>query len=126
MRFPIALMILIGTAVPAFADMESARNALRAGNPAEMTALAASGDDDAQLLLAEAYMAAAGVARDPARAVIWAKKAATQGNLLAQVMLAQVFGEGPGVEKDPAESARWLVMAAAQGDAESQFDLATR
>ena len=92
MRFPIALMILIGTAVPALADMESARNAMRAGNPAEMTALAASGDNDAQLLLAEAYMAAAGVARDPAQAVIWAKKAATQGNLLAQVMLAQVFG----------------------------------
>ena len=86
-------------------------------------AKADKGDPEAQLSLAACYANGNGVARDPAKAVKWLRKAAEQGSARAQCLLGLNYANGAGVKPDKVEAARWLRRAADQGLAEAQFDL---
>lgn len=90
---------------------------------AAVKARADKGDADAQLSVAGLYVNGTGVARDPAKAVKYMRKAAEQGLARAQCFLGLAYSNGEGVKTDKAEAARWLRRAADQGLAEAQFDL---
>jgi len=81
------------------------------------------GDAEAQLDVAARYASGDGVAKDPAKAAKWVRKAADQGSARAQCLLALKYANGDGVKPDKVEAARWLRRAADQGLAEAQFDL---
>jgi TPR repeat protein len=87
-------------------------------------ARADKGDAEAQLGVASHYANGTGVARDPAKATKYIRKAAEQGLARAQCLLGLSYASGDGVKKiDKAEAARWLHRAADQGLAEAQFNL---
>jgi TPR repeat protein len=86
-------------------------------------ARAERGDGEAQISLASHYVNGTGVARDPAKAVKWLRKAADQGLARAQCLLGLSYANGEGVKPDKNEAARWMRRAADQGLAEAQFDL---
>jgi hypothetical protein len=90
---------------------------------ADVKARADRGDADAQLSVATLYGSGSGVARDPAKAAKYIRKAAEQGLARAQCLLGLAYSTGDGVKLDKAEAARWLHRAADQGLAEAQFDL---
>ncbi|MGI9386618.1 MAG: tetratricopeptide repeat protein, partial [Methyloligellaceae bacterium] len=122
-------VVLIGLALlqavfvrPASADGESFFDGLAAydaGDVAETiriwTALASSGDANAQVGLAGLYRAGAGVARDPAEAARLYRLAAEQGDSDGQLNLGRLYLDGVGVEQDPAAAYAWLTLAARQG-----------
>ncbi len=62
-------------------------------------AKADKGDPEAQLSLAACYANGNGVARDPAKAVKWLRKAAEQGSARAQCLLGLNYANGAGVKK---------------------------
>lgn len=84
---------------------------------AKMRAKAEQGVAGAQYNLAELYANGTSVARDPAVAVVWYRKAAEQGSRDAQFKLALAYLEGNGVDKDKLEGLAWLKVAAVGGGA---------
>ena len=80
-------------------------------------------DPEAQFALAKKYDTGDGVAKDPAKAVEYYKKAAEQGHVRAQYNLGVDYDNGIGVAKDETEAARWYLKAAEQEHAEAQYNL---
>ena len=64
-----------------------------------------------------------GVAKDPAQAAIWYRKAADQGELSAQFLLGAAYQDGNGVERDYAKAAAWYQAMADRGDPRGQIAL---
>lgn len=89
----------------------------------QLRPLAAKNDRDAQFLLGMLYDAGKGVARDPAAAASWYRKAAKQDHLLAQAHLGAMLYSGQGVKQDYAEAARWFKAPADSGNDQAQFYL---
>ena len=75
----------------------------------------------AQNLLARAYLAAPGVARDYAEARQWAELADSQGNTNATVALFQIYFNGWGVPKDFKKAAEYAERGDAAGNRSSIF-----
>jgi TPR repeat protein len=75
-------------------------------------------------LLAGLYYKGEGVRKDPARTILWLKKAAEQGDLSSEVALGATYYRGEGVAQDIEESMKWFRQAAEQGDLTSQQLLA--
>jgi TPR repeat protein len=95
-----------------------------------LLAKANAGDASSQELVADAYAAGKGGARDPRQladdykqAAAWYHKAADQGNTVAQIHLADLYRDGRGVARDPAQAATWYRKAAELGDAAAQSTL---
>jgi len=86
-------------------------------------AKAEKGDAESQLNLYFRYANGNGVAKDPAKAVKWLRKAADQNLPRAQCLLGLSYANGEGVKPDKGEGVRWLRRAADQGLPEAQFDL---
>lgn len=96
---------------------------------------AEAGDASAQSALGLRYSEGKGVAKDPAQAVAWWRKAAEQGNATAQRRLGMSYIHGEGTPKDSTQNpflvsevnmklgVEWLRKAAEQGDAEAQQEL---
>ena len=61
------------------------------------------------------------LARDPAKAAAWFRKAADQGDSDAQVALARASLRGEGVPKDPAEALRLALASATAGNTEAML-----
>lgn len=61
------------------------------------------------------------LARNPAKAAYWYRKAALQGLTPAQLALAHLLLAGEGLPPDPAEGLHWALTAAAGGDAEAML-----
>ncbi len=61
------------------------------------------------------------LARNPAKAAYWYRKAALQGLAPAQLALARLLLEGEGVPRDPAAGLRWALAAAAGGDTDAMM-----
>jgi len=83
-------------------------------------AAAQAGVASAQLKLANAYVAGAGVARDPAQAQRWYFRAAQQGLPDAELALGLLFIGGVAGTADPAEGYKWLLIAERAGHPESR------
>ncbi|MGC2638457.1 MAG: SEL1-like repeat protein [Acidobacteriaceae bacterium] len=77
-----------------------------------------------ELRLANACLTGKGVAKDPATAAIWFRKAADAGDPTAQNNLGYLYLTGMGVARDEAEAARWFARALAGGSEEGKFNLA--
>ena len=92
-------------------------------NIAKLRAKAEKGDATAQNNLGVMYANGNGVAKDPAEAANWHRKAADQGFASAQYNLGVRYDNGNGVAKDPAEAVKWYRKAADQGVASAQFNL---
>jgi TPR repeat protein len=61
------------------------------------------------------------LARDPAKAAHWFRKAAERGDARAQFHLARALLTGTGLPKDPALALRWAEAAAQQGDSDAMI-----
>jgi hypothetical protein len=83
-------------------------------------AAAQAGVASAQLKLANAYVAGAGVARDPAQAQRWYFRAARQGLPDAELALGLLFIGGVAGTADPVEGYKWLLIAERAGHPESR------
>ncbi len=77
----------------------------------ELLPLAEAGDANAQFHLAFMYDYGQGVARDPATAAEWYRRAAEQDLAVAQFTLADMYETGKGVARDPVEAYRWYDRA---------------
>ncbi len=126
-RFLILLVLLLGLASNAWADLVSGARAYRDGDYAtaltEFRALAMKGDPLAQYALGLMYTEGVGVSKDSESAVGWYDKAARQGLAQAQYNLAVAHQMGVGTPRDFARAAFWYRMAAEQDDARSQNNL---
>ena len=71
-------------------------------------------DPKFQVALAHMYYRGEGVAKDPAVASDWARRAAKSENDRAQFLLGLMHGYGTGVVKDDAEAVKWYLKAAEQ------------
>jgi len=60
------------------------------------------------------YHLGLGVDSNPEKAVLWYKKAASQGNAEAQFNLGIMYLDGIGVTENSAEALRWIARAAKQ------------
>lgn len=96
----------------------SPRDALKA-----LQSMAEQGDSDAQVRLAQAFVAGTGESRDAVKAVEWFQKAAELGNAAAQSSLADMLAQGMGTTQDFAQAINWWRKAAEQGYATAQCNL---
>jgi uncharacterized protein len=80
---------------------------------------ASGGVPSAQFKLANAYIAGAGIARDPAQAQLWYMRAAQQGLPEAQHALGILLMGGVAGPADAAEGYKWLVLAERNGHPDS-------
>jgi len=78
--------------------------------------LAKFGDAKAQNELGWLYQNGLGTDLDVGMAVLWYRKAASQGLTVAQTNLGIMFNDGIGVPRNPGEAAKWFELAARQGD----------
>lgn len=84
---------------------------------------AEAGNASDQYALGLRYFDGNGVAKDPAQAVVWWRKAAEQGDAEAQYNLGWAYSNGEGVPKDAAQAVAWYRKAAGQGLATAQYNL---
>ena len=87
------------------------------------SALAGSGDAEAQRQLGRLYRDGRGTPRNAPLAVQWLTKSAEQNNASAQSALGEIYWRGAGVEPDYAQALRWFEKSAAQGNAIGQNGL---
>ncbi|MFW2830015.1 SPOR domain-containing protein [Sphingomonas sp. ID0503] len=111
--------------LPASADVAAGVQAWKTGDferaVKEWTAPAEAGDPEAQVRLADAYLAGRGVSADPVKARALLEKAATKNQPLAQVNLGLLlFREG-----DAARAFPLLEKAAARKEPRAQYLLGT-
>ncbi len=81
---------------------------------------AQQGVPSAQFKLANAYFAGAGVARDPAQALLWYSRAAQQGLPEAEHALGIMMIGGVAGTADPVEGYKWLLLAERAGHPDSR------
>ena len=126
-RVALAVALLIGLAVPAWADYLDWMVAYVLGEYAtalqEFKPLADKGHAKAQLALGHMYELGRGVPQDSAEAVKWYRKAAEQGHAAAQYDLGLMYASGLGVPQDYADAAKWYRKAADQGFATAMLSL---
>ena len=87
---------------------------------------AEQGSADAELKLAQAYGAGAGVTRDEKSVLHWVEKAADDGQAEAQFLLGMYYRDGRLVERDHKKAFDWFLRAARQGGVDSQVSIALR
>jgi TPR repeat protein len=112
----LAITLMLGLAVPAWAGFEAGQLAYQRGDYAtalkEWRPLAEQGDAGAQFDLGAMYHDGLGVTQDYAEAVKWYSKAAEQEDALAQFSLGSMYAAGLGVLQDYAEAVKWFRKAA--------------
>ena len=87
----------------------------------ELQKAAEKGDAAAQARLAGlCYHGGQGVRQDYAKAAVWYRKAAEQGNAGAQYMLGEMYCWGQGVERSLQLAAKWYLKSAEQGNADAE------
>ncbi len=86
--------------------------------------MAAEGDSTAQTALGLLYERGIGVARDPALALEWYRRAAAQGDALAEFHIGSLYERGEGIARDYAEAAKWYQRASEKGNESAQAALA--
>lgn len=129
-----ALVAVIGilSAVPAQAEKDPLARSLKAYYAGDYKAaynftvpLAERGNPAALNLLGRMYELGNGVPQDPARSVIYYRKAAEKGDIYAQFNLAVSYDTGFGVPMNFRQAVKWYRRAADQGAGFAQYSLAT-
>lgn len=88
-----------------------------------LTAVAESGQAEAQYFLGLCYAYGAGVEKDQAKALIWYRRAADQGYASAQNNLGTCYKNGLGIGINLPEAFRYYRFAAEQGHTGAQINL---
>ncbi|MFM9865249.1 MAG: hypothetical protein ACKVRO_16765 [Micropepsaceae bacterium] len=91
---------------------------------ASLEAGAVRGDASSQFLLALRYSEGRGIAKDDAKALSLATKAAQQGLVIAQYRLGAMYERGIGVSKDLPQAKSWYERAAKGGNRKAMHNLA--
>jgi localization factor PodJL len=89
-----------------------------------LTKLAAAGNPNAELSIANRYLDIRGAHYDPVAGMQWMSRAAKQGNALAQYGLGSLYQKGTGTKADPIQAMHWYEAAALQGNRKAMHDLA--
>jgi localization factor PodJL len=89
-----------------------------------LTALAASGNSKAELLVGLKYLDGDGAPVNEAEAAKWLERAATQGEAIAAYRLGTLYERGHGVPADPARAVQWYLSAAKLGNRKAMHNLA--
>jgi TPR repeat protein len=89
-----------------------------------LTALASTGNADAELLLGLRKMDGDGMAQSDADAAQLFQHAATQGNPIAQYWLGTLYERGHGVTADAGTARHWYDVAAKKGNVKAMYNLA--
>lgn len=118
---PAALLALFLTVSLPILAQEAAPRALVNEQNAPSPLARTVGDE---LRLAGDYLVGRGVAKDPAQAAYWYRKAAEQGDSNAQNELGYLYSWGIGVGRDEAQAARWFMRAAGSGSQPAKLNLA--
>ena len=94
----------------------------------ELTGRAYAGEEKAQVMLGDVNLSgvrsASGLIRSNQDAMLWYRRAASQGFPLAQVRIGEIFYESRGADGNLVESQKWLELAVAQGLARARVNLA--
>jgi TPR repeat protein len=126
-RFVNIVVLLIALSTAANAGYEEGVAAYNRGDFAtalrELQPLAERGHAKAQFVLGFMHELGQGVARNPAEAANWYRKAAEQGEVAAQYNLSIMYETGEGVAKNIAEAAKWYRAAAQRGLVKAQARL---
>ena len=109
------LLILLCFALPAQADMQTARDAFTNGqfeNAVENLVPAAnSGSAEAEFLLGNIHALGLGVPQNATRGFEFYLRAATKGHPAAQLRLSRAFETGNGTSIDPIRALLWADLA---------------
>lgn len=90
----------------------------------ELSALAASGNGKAQLIVGLKYLKGNdGIAKNPVEAAKWIARAAQRGEPMAQYWSGYIYQHGVGVSTDPDAALRWYEAAADQGNTKAMYNL---
>ncbi|MCH2249767.1 MAG: sel1 repeat family protein [Cognatishimia sp.] len=121
----LALMLLAG---PAFADLETARDLMEAGDfeaAREMfLPLARSGNADAEELIGVMYAMGLGVERDDQRAFEWYLRSSLKGHPGAQSGIGWYYEIGRGMHApDLVRAYMWYTLSAIGGDPDAAISL---
>jgi len=112
-------------------DIEAALRDYDSGKYAEaapaMRSLARSGNAIAQYKLSVMHFYGHGVAEDESEAMVWAQRAAAQGDVDAMFFIGTMYVFGDTVHQtvdDPdVEAAKWFFQAASRGHADAEYSL---
>lgn len=115
------LLVAVLLAAASCAEGPVAEPGSRADRVFEM---ANDGDSTAQTALGLLYERGLGVARDPAQALVWYRRAAAQGDALAEFHIGSLYERGAGVSRDYSEAAAWYQRASDKGNESAQAALA--
>ena len=119
MRIALAIALVLGLSVPAWADRQHGMQAFFAGDYATALPLlkadAEAGNADSQFDLASMYDNGLGTKRDAAEAARWYHRSAMQGMHMAQYNLATMYEEGTGVAKDLVQAYFFYALASNGG-----------
>jgi TPR repeat protein len=112
----IAALLMLGLALPVFADLEAAKEAYQRRDYqqalAEFLPLAEQGDSDAQVYAGLMYATGRGTEKDLLTAARWYRLAADQGHRDAQFNLGPMYAKGLGVPMNYAAAVRLYREAA--------------
>jgi TPR repeat protein len=125
-RIFLLALILIGFALPAWADYDSGFKAYKNGDfksaLGQLLPLAKQGDPKSQRILGNMYADGSGVDQDYAQAAQWYQRAAGQGYAPAMADLGDLYFYGNGVDQDQAMAIKWYRRGAERGDPEAEYD----
>ena len=127
-RFLIASLLFLATALPAAADFETGLEAFRNGDYKTAFTfwepLAKAGDPEAQFSLGILYRRGLGVEPDYRQAMGWFERAAGRGHPSAQFNLRYIYEKGIGVSRSRVAALRWYRRAAKADETVENFRLA--
>ncbi|MBT5037523.1 MAG: hypothetical protein HOM52_03340 [Rhodospirillaceae bacterium] len=116
--------LLVGVLTIAAACGATGPEAERGSRADRVFIMAAEGDSTAQTALGLLYERGIGIARDPALALVWYRRAAEQGDALAEFHIGSLYERGEGIALDYGEAAKWYQRASDKGNESAQAALA--
>ena len=127
-RFLIASLLFLATALPAAADFETGLEAFRNGDYKTVFTLweplAKAGAPEAQFSLGILYRRGLGVEPDYRQAMGWFERAAGRGHPSTQFNLGYIYEKGIGVRRSRVAALRWYRRAAKADETVEKFRLA--
>ena len=94
----------------------------------ELIGRAYDGEAKAQVILGYVNLSGvrggSGLIRSSQDAMLWCRRAASQGSPLAQVRIGEMFYESRGADRNLVESQKWLELAVARGLVRAKVNLA--
>jgi len=118
-----ALVLMAVVSTICFGQGSASTSRPASGSDSALMAKANAGNAEAEFKVGTKYELGSRVAKDPAQAAVWYRKAADKGYAPAQHSLGVLYETGTGVAADFTTATQWYRKAAEQGFAPAQFSL---